>query len=333
MKKALNFIIKVSAVFVFAGSITLPLSVNAAPVSVSLSSSAGSVQQGSSFEVTVVVNTSGQVSDAQVKVTWNPSQLSYLSANYSGTPLTEDLGSGSGSGYYTADRYKLGGPYPSGSFNLVRLTLAAVGSSGNATIGISSSESSVGDAVTAGSHSPLSTSGVSVTLTAPPASSQTPASPGTVVPPSSTTGAGRSTPAAKPGNNATPIQQASIEQTAAPAVPEPGQEQQVQEDIAAPVIASTPEVTKKLSPLTKAMIGLSLLVVAAASFLTLKAYQRKRSFAEHHGLDNLRSNPDTSKSDLPREGSSHSPPEPAKPSTVIEPTSSPETEGSNDEKA
>lgn len=170
-----------------------PATVHAAPVSLSLSSTASSVQKDAQFAVTVNVGTTGSVIDALARVTYDSSKLSVVGvADYTSSPLlTDGPSGGSGNGYYTVDRTVSPGSttYPTGSFTIARLTFRALGDSGTTTVGISASDSSVGDANDpANAHAPLSASGVTINLQ-PPAAPATAPNPGTASP---TTPASRS---------------------------------------------------------------------------------------------------------------------------------------------
>ena len=207
-------------ILVFVGALSV-LPASAAPVSIALSSSASSVLQNSTFVVTATVNTSGEVSDALVRVNYDSSKISYISASYSGYPLDQDFGSQAGPNYYIADRYKLGAPFPSGSVSVVRLTFRASVSSGSTTLNVDTGASTVGNAATAQPHTPLTANGVTVNFTAPPAPASTPAptttpntsSPDSSSSPSSNTSTPQNQPADQPETGQPTAQEQEINST------------------------------------------------------------------------------------------------------------------------
>lgn len=147
----------------------IPVSAAISPVSVTLAPNAGSVQQGGTVQVTVSVVTSGTVSAALIGVNYDASRLTFQSADYTNVELSQDFGSGNSAGRFTIDRYKLGGPYPTGTFVVARLTFVASGS-GAASFSVDSASTTIssGDPADNGdAHAPLTAGSGSVTINVP----------------------------------------------------------------------------------------------------------------------------------------------------------------------
>jgi hypothetical protein len=210
------------------------LPTSAASVNVALSSSASSVQQNNNFVVTATVNTSGEVSDALVRVNYDSSKVSYVSASYSGNPLDQDFGSQASANYYTADRYKLGAPFPTGSITIVRLTFKASASSGSTAISVDTGASSIGNAANGQPHTPLTASGVTVNFTAPPTPASTTSTPTTTSTPSTSTPVSGS-PASTPTNSSTPQNPQDDTGTSQPTTQEQESNSNIDDDQPVPV--------------------------------------------------------------------------------------------------
>lgn len=180
---------------------TMPVSATPSPVSVTLSPSSGSVQQGATVQVTVNVTTSGTVSSAVVGVNYDATRLTFQSADYSGVSLDQDFGSGNSAGRFTIDRYKLGGPFPTGTFAVAKLTFVS-GGSGSATLSVDSASTSVysGDPADNGdTHTPLTAGSTSITINAPaPAPANPPAASAPTTPPKTVPKSPSGTPIQQP---------------------------------------------------------------------------------------------------------------------------------------
>lgn len=102
------------------------------------------VSTGSNFTVTVNTNAGlNHVLTDQLRVTFNPAKLEYVSVSYSGSPLTTDApDAGAGSGYFQISRYTLGAQ-PTGTFLLATLTFRALATSGSDTLGYDPANSSI----------------------------------------------------------------------------------------------------------------------------------------------------------------------------------------------
>lgn len=254
----------------------VPVRASAAAVTISLASTASSVQQGDSFQVTVNVSTSGVVSDVLTRVTFDSSKLSLVTTSYSGSPLTEDFGSGGGNGYYTIDRYKLGAPFPSGTFKLATLTFSAIASGSSTTVNIASANSSVGDGNTGQPHSPLSVSGVNITLTSPPsAPTATPPSPGTARPASSNQPA-QYTPPTNSDESANNAETTELETVESTDLPEPSPESLAQNPEGPSEVileeSHSHDEDSDISP--KVAIGLAVVfVIGGITFVVLKYFR------------------------------------------------------------
>lgn len=127
-----------------------------------------SVTQGDTFTVTITSNTDAPITIAQAKVTFDPAKVSYQGSNYTGSPFTADSPDASqGSNYIVVSRYKAGGPYPSGSNLVARLTFKALTSSGSAAIGVAAAPDSKLYSADDFSNIVSSTTGTSVALASP----------------------------------------------------------------------------------------------------------------------------------------------------------------------
>lgn len=142
---------------------------HAASVSNSYSPASQSLANGSNVTLTINTNAgSNHVLTDQLRVTYDPAKLKYISVSYSGSPLDQSAPEeASGTGYYQIARYTLG-TKPTGSFKLATITFQALTSSGSATVGYDAANSSVYVQEDGGAANALTgTSGSTITLTAP----------------------------------------------------------------------------------------------------------------------------------------------------------------------
>ncbi len=138
----------------------------ASPAQLSLSSSAPSVNSGDTFTVTVSANTSEPITIAQAHLTFDPTKVSYVSTDYTGSPLVSDTPDiTSGSGFVMLSRFTTP-PYPTGNVLVARVTFRALATSGVMPITLDQSKSSLYSESDA-SNILASVSGTSVSITAP----------------------------------------------------------------------------------------------------------------------------------------------------------------------
>jgi hypothetical protein len=170
-KRFVGKLLAFSATFLMLGLTLISVKTQAtiSAITIGVSSSSSSVQVGSNFTITVNVTTAGTVTDVLAILDYDVSKVTYQSADFSGMPHDQDFGSSNSTGFYTLDRYKLGGPYPSGTFNVAKLTFTAK-AAGSAVFAINNAASSAGSGDPADSgaaHSPQNAGSTTVTITAP----------------------------------------------------------------------------------------------------------------------------------------------------------------------
>lgn len=122
----------------------LPAEVLAATASASLTANKSAAVQGNNFTVALRVNVDAGISIANVRVSYDPSLVQYISTSYSGASLTTDTPeAGTGSNYVQVSRYQLTQPFPSGDMLVGTLTFRARSNTGTAAINVDQSNSSV----------------------------------------------------------------------------------------------------------------------------------------------------------------------------------------------
>ncbi len=186
-------------------SILMPVAAHAqSATTVTASSSAGKVGKDSMFQVTVHVNAGQPVTLAQALVKYDPSKLELVEdPDYADSPFNQESPDNvRGNDYYQLSRFKMGGPYPTGTFKLAEFTFKALGDSGSTVIEIDPAGTAVFAETPAGENVLSTTSGVRVDLVA---YTETPY-PGTqlIVAKEGSSAELRSTPAATDGNNGYP---------------------------------------------------------------------------------------------------------------------------------
>jgi hypothetical protein len=204
MKNYISRLWTLTSVLLLATAFLLPVTqATAGANTMALNSTAASATEGSLFLITLTLNATDPIDAVEGYVTFNPAQVEFVSADYTGSSWPNDTSATSvGSNYYVSSRFRTP-PFSTGVSTIVRLTFKALASSGTTTFGISEDQSY---ALTGGNDMLSGVSGVSVGL-----EPTGPQNPGTVVIVSSDTGSNpaptttASTAADPNTNNGTPV--------------------------------------------------------------------------------------------------------------------------------
>lgn len=161
----------VSIVLVSSFMAWIVYSASAATGTLSLTSNKTSIKQGENFTVTISVNSDTPAAYSTAKVSYDTNQLTFIDPpDYSGSAYpTSGPDTNIKNGVVTISRYIVpdnGASFPSGKFTLAKLNFQAKsGATGKSTLSIDQSGSEIFG--TGGENILTSTTGVSVTLTAP----------------------------------------------------------------------------------------------------------------------------------------------------------------------
>lgn len=137
-----HFLLSWGVIVLFAALATwLVAGIFAAGPRVTLSSSESSVKKNQSFDVTVGIDAgTTELTIGQVYVTYDPSQVSFVSTDYSSSSFnTASPENDSGSGFVKMSRYQFPPPYPSGDMVVGKIRFTSLVDSGDIVIGVDTS--------------------------------------------------------------------------------------------------------------------------------------------------------------------------------------------------